>query len=137
MGNNPTYSLDELNPGLIQPSELSGELSVSDANNQRTLNDDGSVTIKLGYPVTVQFRQQGNEREQTFHEMRIRRITGADLRMTLRHQKDEEKLLTLLFMSLTGLPEAAFNSLDAADIGLFQKETERFLEAFQDGTGKS
>lgn len=96
--------------------------------SSRTENADGSVTIALLYPFALKFRQNGIERDEEISELKIRRATGADLRLMLRHQKDEEKLLITLFSRLTGLAEAAFDKLDIEDFARFQEEVQHFLE---------
>lgn len=93
----------------------------------RQENGDGSVTLTLKYPVRAQFKRDGIEREENINELRIRRANGGDLRMVMRLQKDEEKVIVELFKRLTGQPEAVFDKLDADDITRFSEEVERFL----------
>jgi hypothetical protein len=93
----------------------------------RKENEDGSVTLQLKYPVTVRYRQSNQEREDRVTELHIRRANGGDIRQVLRYQKDEEKVILVMFTRLTKLTETHFDALDADDVLRFAEEVERFL----------
>jgi hypothetical protein len=101
----------------------------------RSENDDGTVTLTLKYPVSAKFRQNNQERDENFTAVTIRRANGGDLREVIKHQKDEERVVVLLFTRLTGLPSTVFDKLDAEDCMRFYEEVQRFLpQSRQTGT---
>ena len=108
----------------LDESEAAAPASVTELRQE---NADGSITLTLKYPPRVQYKRDGQERDETIEQLRIRRANGGDLRMVMRHQKDEEKVIVLLFTRLTGLPEVVFDRIDADDITRFSAEVERFL----------
>ncbi|MDX2094364.1 MAG: hypothetical protein SFW64_00230 [Alphaproteobacteria bacterium] len=118
MDKDDIYNLDDNAAGVAAtaPDEMRHE------------NADGSVTLTLKYPPRVKFRREGEERDETIRELRIRRANGGDLRQVIRFQKDEEKVVMLLFVRLTGYPDPVFDKLDAEDAMRFFAEVQDFLE---------
>lgn len=125
------YELDGASPAAA---------STAPADAGRRVNEDGSVTLTLLYPVRIQYRNGTEEREEVLKELTLRRSNGGDLRHILRLKGDEEKILVTLFQRLTGLAggrgDDAFNKLDAVDCGRFSAEVQVFLQQFQE-TGKT
>lgn len=118
------YNLDDV---PSDESAITAGSSTDTVDELRQENEDGSITLTLKYPVRIQYKRDGRERDETIEQLNIRRANGGDVRMTLRLQNDEEKLIVELFKRLTRLPETAFDHLDADDFVRFSKEVERFF----------
>lgn len=102
---------------------------VPEAQSNTTTNEDGSVNLKLAYPLRLTFSggPQG-EREEETSVLTFRRLNGGDLMAIDRCKKDQEMAQArMLFMRSTGLAQAAFDKLDAFDVGEGLKVIEGFL----------
>lgn len=81
--------LEEPAPAAAAPAEADvvdlpeGEGAAADAPRlprQAVLLPDGRVRLPLRYPVTLRMRQAGQVREESYAELEMHRLTGADLR---------------------------------------------------------
>lgn len=79
------------------------------------INENGSVTYHLEFPVTVKYRSGNQEREETISEVTFRRVNGKDLR-TIAGLKDEGEIMAKIFTNLSNQPMAVFDQMDGKDI---------------------
>jgi hypothetical protein len=75
-----------------------------------TLNEDGTVTLKLIKPVVLTISKGGKERQETYAELTFRELTGADLRVVAQ-EKDEMKRTILTLARATGMSSVRMNVL--------------------------
>lgn len=84
------------------------------------LQADGSVLLTLRYPdmAVLRTRRQGEEaREERFERIVLRRLTGKDLRDSMRAAEGEDLLVLFAGASRLGLLKARtlYDSMDATD----------------------
>jgi hypothetical protein len=77
-------------------------------------NPDGSVTLPLEYPVTVALKNGRGGTEDTIVELRLRRITGADIEAIAGAKP--EAIPRILIPRLAGVPVLVYDRMDLTDI---------------------
>lgn len=87
-----------------------------------------SDTYQLQYPITLTHKVQGAEpREEVIDEVTVRSLKAKDLREVDKHEGKMAQNLALIG-ALTGLPPAAVDKLDLADVvGLSELISSFFL----------
>lgn len=92
---------------------------------------DGSVLLPLHAPVALRFRKgaEGEVREETFAEMRMHRLVGADMRAISAASREAQPSVALARSAR--MPEAKFSALfdrmDAADVAAAARVLDHFL----------
>lgn len=82
------------------------------------LNKDGSVTLKLTYPVTLTVRRSDQVIEDRYEAFTLRRLNGADLRAALQLKTDLQGIA--LFARSAGLKQLVAEKLsDKMDLADF------------------
>lgn len=65
---------------VVELPEGEGAADAPRLPRQAVLLPDGRVKLPLRYPVTLRMRQAGQVREESYAELEMHRLTGADLR---------------------------------------------------------
>jgi len=92
-------------------------------------NDNGSVTLPLLYPRTLEIKKGGKVREERYSELTFHRLTGADQRAI--SATSEDSMNVVAFSRSTRISQAIMNvlydRLDAADITASAQVLSSFL----------
>lgn len=133
--------LDEDAGGALTAKPGADVVVVSDEGDDAPLpkravpQDDGSVVLPLLFPVTLKYRNRGNDqvREEHIAELHFRRMAGADMRAIASASASAGAMVTLARSAR--IPESKFSPIfdrmDAADIDDAFAVVSRFL-----GTGR-
>jgi Phage tail assembly chaperone proteins, E, or 41 or 14 len=120
--------MNSLNHPITETAEEDFDPNVSQ-------NDDGTLTYRLRFPVSVKYRQGSQERQENITELTFRRVTGADLR-AIGKFKDDMDIMTTLFTRLSNTNPVIFDQLDAEDIERATKAISDFFPGVRK-TGKT
>lgn len=102
---------DELKQaGVVVEEDEEKEAPKAKLPARATLNDDGTVTLRLVKPAALTVSKQGKERQETYTELTFRELTGADLRLVTL-EKDEMKRTILTLARATGMSSVRMNVL--------------------------
>jgi hypothetical protein len=118
-GSSPETSPVIVDEGGIAPDIINEDGEVTDKLPERaSVNDDGSVTLPLRYPVTITTRKDGKVRERQFAELTFHRLRGADLQAIAAVSKEHDTKVTFARSTRTmqAVMNAVFDKMDAADI---------------------
>ena len=88
------------------------------------------ASLQLQYPFTARFKKGGEERIERISSLTVRRIKAGDLEEMMK-VKDEMAQLRILFVRLTGQPEAVYREIDAEDLSKFGDLVNSFLPESQ------
>lgn len=84
---------------------------------QAVLLPDGRVKLPLRYPVMLRMRQAGQVREETYAELEMHRLTGADLRAIMAAGDDAGPMaLSRTTRIALARCKALYDRMDAADV---------------------
>ena len=125
---------DALAPALPVLDEGVAPMDVSAIPNA-TLNDDGSITLLLDYPRTVNFGSVGQAGTQaaSYETLTFRRLTGAQFLKLLRRPR----MLEAGMAASTGLQEARMalllDKMDTSDIFAMRAAFEQIMGGMGDG----
>lgn len=80
-------------------------------------NADGSLTLKLAYPVTLRWRKGGSTSEDVFDTLVLHRLTGADRRVIATAKPDEVSVTAIARSARMPVARmlAIYDRMDAAD----------------------
>jgi hypothetical protein len=101
---------------------------MDDKTTMPTPDENGVYTLDLKYPKTVKFRSGNQEREETFSQLTVRRMTGGDIR-AIANLKNEGDQMREIICRLAGISAPVFDALDAEDIAEVGTLIESFLPA--------
>lgn len=122
----PSASPAPAEPGVV---DLDAEDDEKGLPKQAALQPDGSVILPLAVPVRLKFRKSGEVREEVTGELRLYRLTGADMRAILAASKEAVSVVALA--RATRIPEvkfgAIFDRMDMQDISAAGRVLEHFL----------
>ena len=106
-----------VDPDVVELPEGEGAEDAPKLPRQAALLPDGRVKLALRYPVTLRLRQAGQEREETFAELLMHRLTGGDLR-AIAAAGDNAFPMTLSRCARIPLAKAValYDRMDAADV---------------------
>lgn len=125
---------DALEPALPVLDEGVAPMDVSGIPNA-TLNDDGSITLALEYPQTVNFGSVGQAGAQaaSYDALAFHRLTGAQFLKLMRRPR----MLEAGMAASTGLQEARLalllDKLDTSDIFAMRAAFEQIMGGMGDG----
>lgn len=90
---------------------------------------DGSVLLPLAVPVRLKFRKGGEVREEVTAELRLHRLTGADMRAISAASKEMVSVVAIARSARISEAKfaAIFDRMDMADIGAAGRVLEHFL----------
>lgn len=91
---------------------------------------DGTVTLPLREPVTLQIRSQARgSRDEVFSELTFSRLTGAHMRQVMAASRETQPIVMLACATRLSQPvmNALFDKMDAADIADAAKICDHFF----------
>lgn len=90
---------------------------------------DGSVLLPLRHPVTMRWRSQAGTREEVFSELRMRRLTGADMRAIQSTSEDAAPIVAIGKSAGIELGRMAplYDRMDGADVSAASQVVGYFL----------
>lgn len=134
-----TIDLDETTSASSIVSTGSKDQSVIDVDAGQVdtlpegavVNDDGTVTLTLDYPPSIQIKENGKVSEKTYETMTFHRLTGADVRAI--SSAPAERQPPTAFARSTRTPEVVmfrlFDLMDMVDIGNCGRVLNYFLSS--------
>ena len=83
---------------IVIETEDGEDLGKAELPDRATLNDDGSVTLKLVKPVTLRIKTgSGKERDEVYESLAFHELTGLDIRLA--SQESDEIKRTIVFLA--------------------------------------
>jgi len=113
--------------------DADGDAATSGLPKNATVQNDGSIKLKLDYPVSLAVRRNGKTSDEAYDIFTLRRLTGQDLRKALSARQDLQPVILLSCCS--GIPqlvaEKLFDKMDLSDIDAVSKVLDSFGKSGQ------
>ena len=121
-------------PETAEVVDIAEDKAASALPPRAVLNEDGSITLTLAYPVVLKFRRaRGDIREERLDHLVLHRLTGADMRAI--SAASRETVSTVAIARSARMSEhkmnAFFDRMDGADVVAAGEVVGHFLDSGQ------